>query len=230
MKWLLALSLPAALIAPIAMANDHDDVAKRLNASTTVMKEIFNAPDKGIPHDLMDKAHCVIVVPNLKQAGFIVGAKYGKGFVSCRRPNGGWTGPAAIRIEGGSFGLQIGAGETDLVALVMNESGARRMINSEFKIGGEAQAMAGPVGRSAQAETDATLKAEILGYSRSHGIFAGVALEGSTIREDRDDNKALYDMNYTNKEILEAVRPHTPAAAQPFIEELNSQSRWEKHG
>jgi lipid-binding SYLF domain-containing protein len=230
MKWLLTLSLPAALIAPMAIANDHEDVLKRLNASTTVMKEIFDAPDKGIPHDLMDKAHCVVVVPNLKQAGFIVGAKYGKGFVSCRRPNGGWTGPAAVRIEGGSFGLQIGAGETDLIALVMNESGARRMMSSEFKVGGEAQAMAGPVGRSLQAETDATMKAEILGYSRSRGVFAGIALEGSTIREDRDDNRALYAMNYTNKEILENIRPKTPGEALPFIEELNSQSRWEKHG
>ncbi len=230
MKWLLTLSLPAALIAPMAMANDHDDVVKRLNASTTVMKEIFDAPDKGVPHDLMDKAHCVIVVPNLKQGGFIVGAKYGKGFASCRRPNGGWTGPASIRIEGGSLGFQIGAGEVDVIMLVMNESGANRLMKSEFKIGGEATAMAGPVGRSLQADTDATMKAEILGYSRSRGIFAGVALEGTTVREDRDDNRALYEKNFDNKEVLDTVRPKTPAEGRPFIEELNTQSRWEKRG
>lgn len=230
MKWLLTLSLPAALIAPMAMANDHDDVVKRLNAATTVMKEIFDAPDKGVPHDLMDKAHCVLVVPNLKQGGFIVGAKYGKGFASCRRPNGGWTGPAAIRIEGGSLGLQIGGGEVDVVMLVMNESGANRLMKSEFKVGGEATAMAGPVGRSLQADTDATMKAEILGYSRSRGVFAGVALEGTTVREDRDDNRALYEKNYDNKEVLDTVRPKTPAEGRPFIEELNTQSRWEKRG
>ena len=159
-----------------------------------VLQEIMNSPDKGIPQDLLDKAHCIAVVPGLKTGGFMVGAKYGKGVLACRKVGGGWRGPATVRIEGGSVGFQIGAGEVDTVLLIMNQSGAEKMMRSEFKIGGEAAAMGGPVGRNVQAETDAYMRAEILGYSRSRGVFAGVAITGSTLREDLDDNTAIYNV------------------------------------
>ena len=184
-------------------------------------------PDKGIPQDLMDKANCVAIIPGLKQGGFIVGAKYGKGVLTCRKPKGGWKGPATVRVEGGSFGLQIGGGEVDVVLLIMNQAGADKIMNSQFKVGGEAGAMAGPVGRTVQAETDAYMRAEILGYSRSRGVFAGVALAGSTLREDLDDNETMYGRRLTNKEILEG-RVASPAAAKPLMTTLNRYSMWEK--
>ena len=157
---------------------------KRIKESAGVLSEIMAAPDKGIPEDLLEKAQCVGVVPNLKRAGFIVGAKYGKGVVVCRGPEAtGWSAPSTIRIEGGSVGLQIGAGETDVVFIVMNERGVNKLMKDKFTIGGDASAMAGPVGRSTEAQTDAMLHAEILSYSRSRGIFAGVSLEGATRRQ-----------------------------------------------
>ena len=160
-------------------------------------------PDKAIPENLLERAHCIVIVPGLKKAGFIVGAKYGKGFISCRNANRtGWSSPASLRVEGGSIGLQIGVGETDLVMLIMNSSGADRLMQSKFKIGGVAQAMAGPVGRTVQAETDPSMRAEILGYSQSRGLFAGISLEGSTLRQDLDENNLLYGSRYTTTQIV----------------------------
>ncbi len=181
--------------------------------------------DKGVPQDLISKAQCVAVVPSVKKAGFIVGAKYGRGFVACRKMGGGpgWSAPAAITIEGGSFGFQIGASEQDLILLVMNESGENKLLQDKFTVGGDATAAAGPVGRDLSAQTDAQLHAEILSYSRSRGLFAGLSLEGATLRPDHDSNKDLYGSDMGNKEILEGgVKP--PAAAAGFERLLNHNS------
>ncbi len=207
--------LSVLLVAPIFAA---DDVSKRIGESATVLTEIMGAGDKAIPDDLIGKAMCVGIVPNLKRAGFIVGAKYGKGVVTCRTA-GGWSGPATVRIEGGSVGLQIGAGETDVVFIVMNKRGMDRLTEDKFTIGGDASAMAGPVGRSAEARTDAMMHAEILSYSRARGVFAGVSLEGATLRPDKDDNAKVYGHPVSQREILEGhVTP--PESAGPLYQEL----------
>jgi lipid-binding SYLF domain-containing protein len=162
------------------------------------------APDKGIPEDLLEKAKCVVIIPGMKRAGFIVGGQYGRGFEVCRHGSGpsGWTGPAAVRMEGGSVGAQIGAGETDVVLVVMNDSGARKLMDSKFTLGADAAVAAGPVGRKVEAETDAQLEAKILAYSRSKGVFAGITLGGATLRPDEDDNRALYGRDVEHKAIL----------------------------
>lgn len=176
---------------------------QRLDDAATVLDEVMAAPDKGIPQDLLNRAHCVVIVPGLKKAAFIFGARYGKGYVSCRDSSaGGWSAPATVRVEGGSFGLQLGATETDVILLVMNQTGADKLMSSQFTLGGTAEAAAGPVGRSLTAETDALMRAEILSYSRSRGLFAGVALQGATLRQDLDANKTLYKHPLTTKEIV----------------------------
>jgi len=204
------------------------DTLKRIGQSQDVLTEAMASGDKAIPKDLIEKAHCVAVIPGLKQGGFIVGAKYGKGHLFCRKEMGGWQGPASVRVEGGSFGLQAGGGEADVVMLVMNKSGSEKILDNEFKLGANAGVMAGPVGRTAQAETDPTMRAEILGYSRSRGLFAGITLDGSTLREDLGDNEELYGSRLTNKEILSGAARPTPTAALPLRNLLNSISTWEK--
>jgi SH3 domain-containing YSC84-like protein 1 len=187
---------------------------QRLEDAATVLDEVMAAPDKGIPQYLLNKAQCVVVVPGLKKAAFIFGANYGKGYVTCRNSdNAGWSAPATVRVEGGSFGLQLGASETDVIMLVMNARGADRLMTSQFTLGGTAQATAGPVGRTATAETDALMTAGILAYSRSRGLFAGVSLQGATLREDLKANKAMYGERLTTKEIVRDadIKP-TPAA------------------
>lgn len=216
----LALLTFAQALAPQLLAVEPQNAAqKRVVASAEVLGEILNARDRGIPEDLLAKADCVGVVPSLKRAGFVFGAKYGKGVVVCRTGRG-WSAPDTIRVEGGSFGLQIGAGETDLVFIVMNRHGVEDLMKDKFTIGGDASAMAGPVGRSGAAQTDALMRAEILSYSRSHGVFAGVSLEGSTLRPDNDDNYLLYGHHVTQREILTG-RVARPAIARPLYAELN---------
>ena len=188
---------------------------QRLDDAATVLDEVMAAPDKGIPQDLLDKAHCVVVVPGMKKAGFIFGAKYGRGFAACRRGGAGWSAPAAMRVEGGSVGFQIGASETDVVLLVMNDGGMKRLLSDKFTIGGEATAAAGPIGRDASAQTDAMMKAEMLSYSRARGLFAGISLEGATLRPDEETNRELYGRAATNREILTGDFK-TPAAAAKF--------------
>ena len=203
-------------------AADLRDDERRIRESAAVLSEILHAPDRGIPRDLIRKAYCVGVVPNLKRAGFVVGAKYGKGVVTCRTPGMGWSAPSVIRIEGGSFGFQIGLGETDLVFTVMNSRGMQRLTKDKFTVGGDASAMAGPVGRSTQATTDASMNAEILSWSRSRGLFAGVSLEGATLRPDNANNDRLYGRPVRQGDLIHGrVRP-TPAA-RPLFDELN---RW----
>ena len=203
-------------------ADSKTEVTERLDSAAAVFHEIMATPDKGIPQDLLDKAHCIVIVPGLKKGAFIVGAEFGKGFATCRKA-GAWSAPAAIRVEGGSVGLQIGGQETDAVMLVMNQSGADRLLGStKFTLGGDASVAAGPVGRDANAATDAGMKAEVLSYSRSRGAFAGISLSGATLRPDMDDNAALYGKRLETKEVINTQKP--PAAAAKLLAELNRTS------
>ena len=204
------------------------DVKERIESAHEVFHEIMATSDKGIPQDLLEKAHCVVIVPSLKKGGFIVGAQYGVGVASCRGAGrAGWTAPSTVKMEGGSVGLQIGGGETDVVMMIMNEKGAEKLMKSEFTLGGEGAVMAGPIGRSASAETDAYMRAEILSYSRSRGIFAGIAIKGSTLRSNDEDNEVLYGKKAAHRDILMGKYP-VPAAAQALIATLNKYSRVEK--
>lgn len=208
----LAVFAVAASLAPSVFAATEAD--KRLDASADLLTDMMQASDKGVPQDLMNRAECVILVPGLKKAGFIVGAKYGRGFAMCRHASGnGWTAPAAIRIEGGSVGFQIGASEQDILLLVTNKTGMKRLLADKFTIGAEATAAAGPVGREASAQTDAVMRAEMLSYSRSRGLFAGISLQGATLRPDADANEELYGKKISNKEILMGDVAAPPAAA-----------------
>lgn len=200
------------------------DVEKRIDEAATVFSEVMQTPDKAIPQQLMDRAQCVVVIPGMKGGAFIIGAKYGKGFVSCRKKSGvGWTSLGSIRIEGGSFGLQIGGTETDVILLVMNERGAQRLLSSQFTLGGDASVAAGPVGRNATAQTDAYMTAEILSWSRSRGLFAGVSLQGSTLRQDSEDNQSLYGKNIDNKGVISG-EVAAPKAAEKLISLFNKYS------
>lgn len=185
---------------------------RRLEDAAEVFKEVMATPDRSIPQNLLDKAECVIIVPGLKKGAFIFGGKYGRGFASCRKGNVGWSAPAAVRVEGGSFGLQIGGAESDVIMLVMNKRGMERLQSSKFTLGADATAAAGPVGRNAQADTDATLRAEILTWSRSRGLFGGVSLQGATLRPDEGVNRALYGRVANNRTILTSDVPPPPAA------------------
>jgi lipid-binding SYLF domain-containing protein len=222
MKLILAAALA---IAPL-IAKDTDP-AKRLDQATAVMTQIMATPDKAIPEDLLAKAQCIVIVPSLKTAAFVFGAKFGKGYLSCRKPSGmNWSAPATVRIEGGSVGFQIGGEETDLVMLVMNEGGENKLLQSKFTLGGDASVAAGPVGRSSSAQTDAQLHAEILSWSRSQGVFAGLALEGATLRSDVDDNFRLYGKKLDSKEIV-TTHVHMPKAAARLIALLDKYSAHE---
>jgi lipid-binding SYLF domain-containing protein len=205
------LTLLCALAAPV-LYSQEETPDHRLRTSGAVFHEIMSAPDRGIPHDLLDKAQCVVIVPELKKAAFIVGAEYGRGFAVCRN-HGVWGGPAAIRFSGGSFGFQIGGESTDIVLLVMSRRGMEKLATDKFKIGADASAAAGPVGRTATAATDIQLHAEILSYSRTRGAFAGVALDGTVVSKDGSEDRKLYGREVDNKAILEgAVLPPEGAA------------------
>jgi lipid-binding SYLF domain-containing protein len=217
------LVLTSLLIPALALAKGGD-TADRLDYAADLLTDMMKASDKGVPQDLMNKADCVILVPNLKKAAFLVGGKYGRGFAFCRHSSGtGWSAPAAIRIEGGSFGLQIGGSEQDVLLLVMNQTGMKRLLGDKFTLGGEASAAAGPVGREASAQTDAAMRAEMLSYSRSRGLFAGLSLQGATLRPDADTNTELYGRTTTNKEILTGD-VKTPAVAEKLESLLNKNS------
>ena len=200
--WAVAI---AGTLTAVAFASDRAiKVDDRLDASAETLTDMMRASDRGIPHDLIEKAHCVVVIPGMKKAGFIFGAEYGRGFAVCRRHGGsGWSAPAAMRAEGGSFGFsQIGASDTDVVLLVMNEGAMKHLLSDKFSLGGDASVAAGPIGRDASARTDAALQAEMLSYSRSHGLFAGISLTGATLRPDGETNRKLYGHDTTNRQIL----------------------------
>ena len=188
------------------------------------------APDKGIPRDLLQKAHCIVIVPGMKQAALGIGGKFGRGYVACRQNRANWVGPAAIRVEGGSVGFQIGVSNTDIVMLVMNDSGMRRLLEDQFTLGSEATVAAGPVGRQTSASTDVQMSAEILSWSRSKGLFAGIALHGATLRQDIDVNEALYGSRLTNEIILSGERPAVTGGMGSLTAALNRYSPREDAG
>jgi SH3 domain-containing YSC84-like protein 1 len=231
MKKLMTYVMSVLLVVPpilssSAFAADQEKDEDRLRNSGTVLKEILDVPDD-IPHDLLDKADCVVVFPSVLKAAFIVGGSYGRGAMSCRRGEnfrGSWGAPTMMALEGGSFGLQIGGEATDFVLLVMNERGARGILASKVKLGGDASAAAGPVGRTASAETDATLRADILSYSRARGAFIGVSLEGSTIRPDNGANRKIYGRELPARQIVLSGRVAIPPAGRAMISTLNSRT------
>src|SRR5271165_7544776 len=220
--WVLAL---AGSVSTAAFAADRAiKIDDRLDASAETLTDMMHASDKGIPQDLLDKARCVVVIPGMKKAGFIFGAEYGRGFAVCRRHGGsGWSAPAGMRSEGGSFGFQIGASDTDVILLVMNDGGMKHLLSDKFTLGGDASVAAGPIGRSVTAQTDVELQAEILSYSRSHGVFAGISVSGATLRPDNDTNKELYGHDVTNREILTG-NFKAPAAARKLERALHRES------
>jgi lipid-binding SYLF domain-containing protein len=217
-KFALAFSLCSSVALFAA-----DSPQERLADTTKVFNEIMATPDRGIPQDLLEKANCIIIVPGEKQAAFGIGAKFGRGFAVCREGHARWGAPAAIRVEGGSFGFQIGASNTDIVLLLMNERGMRRLLEDKFTVGGEATVAAGPIGRETSATTDVQLSAEILSWSRSKGLFAGIALHGATLRPDNEVNQQLYGRKITNREILKGGQT-APAGSMELIHALNRYS------
>jgi SH3 domain-containing YSC84-like protein 1 len=227
MAYLMSMLLVGlAIVSSSASAADREKDADRLENSGTVLKEILDVPDD-IPQDLLDKADCVVVFPSVLKAAFIVGGSYGRGAMSCRKGQdfrGSWGAPTMMALEGGSFGFQIGGEATDFVLLVMNERGASGILTSKVKLGADASVAAGPVGRTASAETDATLRADMLSYSRARGAFAGVALEGSTIRPDNGANKQIYGHKVPAREIVLSGHVAIPVAAQRMVSTLDSRT------
>jgi SH3 domain-containing YSC84-like protein 1 len=221
----IGVSLLLATTATV-WANDKEKDEDRLRNSGTVLSEILKIPDD-IPQDLLDKADCVVVFPSVLKAAFVVGASYGRGAMTCRSGenfDGPWGAPSMMALEGGSFGLQIGGQATDFVLLVMNDRGANGILSSKVKLGGDASVAAGPVGRDASAETDVSMRAEILSYSRARGLFAGVSLEGSTIRPDNDANERIYGERISAKDIVIAHDTHVPPPAEGLISTLNGRT------
>ncbi len=206
-----------------AAADISTKEAKRIQEAATVLKEIHAVPDKDIPQELWDKAECVIVVPGLKKAAFVVGGEYGSGLMSCKH-NGAWSAPVFMRVEKGSWGLQIGAQSIDLVMLAMNKSGMEKLLKNKVSLGAEASVAAGPVGRDARAATDAQMKAEILSYSRTQGLFAGINLSGGVVRPDADANAGLYGANASPADIVMSGTVKPPAATEPFLNALRREN------
>jgi SH3 domain-containing YSC84-like protein 1 len=224
MKLFSVLALATLLFASLGWAQDDKDKTeskstsdeiKRVESATNVLNEIMAAPDKGIPNEIMESAKCIAVVPSMLKAGFVVGGRYGRGVATCRTTRG-WSAPAPFTIAGGDWGLQIGGEAIDLVMLVMNEKGMRNLLASKFKIGADASASAGPVGRAAAADTDWKLKSEVLTYSRSRGVFAGLTLNGAVIKQDNDETRVLYGKMIPFAEILTG-KAAVPAGTEQFI-------------
>jgi lipid-binding SYLF domain-containing protein len=227
MSYLASILLTVSLLlAVVASASDQDKDDERLRNSGTVLKEILDVSEN-IPHGLLDKADCVVVFPSVLKAAFIVGASYGRGAMSCRQgedSRGHWGAPTMMALEGGSFGFQIGGEATDFVLLVMDERGARGILASKVKLGADVSVAAGPVGRDASAETDATLRSDILSYSRARGVFVGVSLEGSTIRPDNGDNRRVYGREISARRIVLSGTVAVPPAAEQLISTLDSKT------
>ena len=225
LKPMMSSVLALAMALPLAAADDKKE-ADRLENCGLILKEILDIPDD-IPQDLLDKAECVIVYPSVLKAAFIVGGSYGRGAMTCRTGEhftGPWSAPTMMALEGGSVGFQIGGQATDFVLLVMNDRGAHSILKSKVKLGGDASAAAGPVGRNATAETDITMRAEILTYSRARGLFAGVSLAGSTVRPDNDANARVYRKKVEAESIIFKGAVAVPPSAQKLISLLNQKS------
>jgi SH3 domain-containing YSC84-like protein 1 len=235
MKILFRVLLAIVVVSSAASAADTKEREKqneRLQNSGTVMSEILNIPDN-IPQDLLDKAKCIIVIPSVLKAAFIVGGSYGRGTMVCRSGktfSDTWGAPAMFVLEGGSVGFQIGGEATDFVLLIMNEHGANSLLHSKVKLGGDVSAAAGPVGRTAEANTDAYLRSEILTYSRARGLFAGVSLEGASLRPDDEGNEALYGTRISASDIVHGLSPETPPSAQRLVALLDKASPTSRAG
>ena len=220
MKFLFAASLLLVLLAPAAFADKRADEVKRLQRAAEVFQEIMATPDKAIPDDLLSRSECVALIPGLKKGALGFGGKYGKGVVMCRRPDRKWSAPSFITIEGGSVGFQIGFSQSDVVLLIMNRKGIDKLIGDKFTLGADASVAAGPVGRTANAQTNVRLDAEILGYSRAKGLFAGISLEGATLRQDADNNSDFYGRDVNPRKILLEGTVPMPAEARPLAAAL----------
>ena len=218
------LAVLLLVVSTVAVAFSRSDSVKRLQRATEVFSEIMKTPDKGIPEDLLDKCECVGIVPGLKKGGLGLGGKYGKGVLMCRKPDRSWTAPSFITIEGGSVGFQIGFTQIDVVMLMMNRKGVEKLIGDKFTVGADASAAAGPVGRQTAAQTNIRLDAEILTYSRAKGLFAGVSLDGATLRQDKDDNRDFYGKDVDARKILIEGTVAMPAEARPLASALSWQS------
>ena len=224
-KQISSCLLALVMVAPPLLADDSKE-AERLQNCGTVLKEIMDIPDD-IPEDLIDKAECIIVFPSVLKAAFVIGGSYGRGAMTCRSGEhftGPWSAPSMMALEGGSVGFQIGGQATDFVLLVMNPRGAHSILKSKVKLGADASAAAGPKGRTASASTDATLRAEVLSYSRARGLFAGISLEGSTLRPDNDANQRVYGRKLDAEAIIMKGSVAVPPPAQQMIAELNRKS------
>ncbi len=222
-RTVVALTLMGVMVLP---AFGQDKEADRVKAAGTVISEIMNVPDD-IPQSVIDKADCVVVLPSVLKAAFVVGASYGRGVMTCRTGktfHGPWSAPSMMALEGASFGLQLGGQATDFVLLLMSPTSAANMLKSKVKLGGDASAAAGPVGRNASAETDASMRAEILSYSRARGLFAGVSLSGSTLRADNDANKNLYGKEISASSIVFDKAVPAPPSAALLLRTLNRKS------
>jgi SH3 domain-containing YSC84-like protein 1 len=219
-KHLLVFSTIFLVGAQFALASDRDDDVARTQKAAEVFKEIMNTPDQGIPHALLDKAKCIAIIPGDKKFAFIFGGSYGRGVATCRTVHG-WSAPMFIAIDGGSVGYQIGGSSTDLIMLFMNSHALQSLLSDKFKLGADASVAAGPVGRNATASTDLKLNAEILSYSRSKGVFAGVSLSGAVVQADKSGDMALYGDNVNSHEILDG-KVQIPASARNLVHELHA--------
>jgi lipid-binding SYLF domain-containing protein len=219
MKQIAAVMTTAVLLAGSTQASfaasDKAKLDARLESAKEVVNEIMATPDKGIPQSILAGAACVVVIPSFKKGAFVVGGQYGQGVATCRTPKG-WSAPVFVQLAGGSFGFQIGGQSTDLVLVAMNQQGLQHMLKNKFKIGGDAAASAGPVGRNAQAGTDWKLNAEFLTYSRSKGLFAGIDLDGTVLSQNEDDTRTMYGANVPYTTVLQGSTA-TPPAALPFV-------------
>ena len=225
MKNVLAILASLILLVSVAFGQEEDQTKqqKRLETAGEVMSEVLNMPDS-IPQHVLNRTRCVVVVPSVLKAAFVVGGSYGRGAMVCRSGrnfSGPWGAPTMMALEGGSFGFQLGAEATDFVFLIMNERGAKALLESKVKLGGDVAAAAGPVGRDAEADTDVTMRAEILTYSRARGVFAGASLEGSTLRPDNDSNEILYGHKISAREIILGPSPEPPSAARRLVDLLD---------
>ena len=217
-RFVLLSAIAGMTLIATATPNAGGKAADRVQGAADVLSDIQAAPDQGIPEEVLGSAECVAVVPSMLNGGFIVGARYGRGVASCRTPKG-WSAPAFFVMEGGSFGFQIGGQAVDLVMLIMNQDGMRKLLSSQFKLGGDASVAAGPVGRTAAADTDWKLRAQILSYSRARGIFAGVALDGAVVRQDKDSTREFYGHLVTPQASLQG-EIQAPQTAYPFLATL----------
>jgi len=212
---LCGLAMGAVSLSAYAQ-DDKAKVAERLTAASQVIQQIMATPDKAIPSGILSGASCVVVIPSYKKGAFVVGAQYGQGVATCRTPGGKWSAPVCVQLAGGSFGFQIGGQATDLVLVAMNQEGLQDMLKNKFKLGADAAAAAGPVGRNAQAGTDWKLNAQFLSYSRSKGLFAGINLDGTVLSQNQDDTRALYGADVPFDTIL-GGKQVTPVEARPFV-------------